>query len=112
MIKEEYNEIPKRCPIIGTCSENVPEIIYDSIKQNIVYDSSIVEEKKDKEPRCPVIESCSHNIKREEYDSRCTGGCHRWGNCPHLPIEERRKYRNKYFKKPKDWEKQEIAEKL
>lgn len=67
---------------------------------------------KDSEPRCPIIETCKHSIKREEYDNRCIAGCHSWGNCVHLPTDERRRYRAKYFRKPKEWEKQEIAEKL
>ena len=67
---------------------------------------------KDPEQRCPVIEVCKHTVREDHYKQWCIAGCHKWGNCSHLPTEERRKYRNKYFKKPKDWEKKEIAEKL
>ena len=83
---------------------NIHQMIGNSLKRRSV--------ETDPEPRCPIIETCVHHIKKEKYERTCINGCHSWGNCSYLPTKERTRYRNKYFKKPKDWEKQEIAEKL
>ena len=66
----------------------------------------------DPEPICPVIETCVHHIKEKEYKSTCINGVHSWGNCSYLPTSERSRYRRKYLRKPKEWEKKEIAEAL